>query len=119
MTTRAGAKRPPPATAQPEGAGLHRQLGMALALVLLTFAVFLPAYAYDYDRHEGWVWDDDDHYLNDPLIQADDGWWRIWLDPQPGVVGVRGGATVWNYWPLTRTSFWIERRLWGTDASGR
>lgn len=96
------------------GAGLRT----SIALVLLTFAVFVPAYAYDYDRHEGWVWDDDDHYLRDPLIQADDGWWRIWLDPQPGVVGAQGAAVVWNYWPLTRMSFWIERRLWGTDAHG-
>jgi tetratricopeptide (TPR) repeat protein len=91
---------------------------MKLGVLLLTFAVFLPAYAYDYSRHEGWVWDDDDHYLRDHLIQADDGWWRIWLDPQPGIVAGPDAAVVWNYWPLTRTSFWIERRLWGTDARG-
>lgn len=91
----------------------------ALAVVALTFAAFLPGYAFDYAAHEGFVWDDDDHFLDDPLIRSDDGWWRIWFDPQPGIVGAAGGAVVWNYWPLTRTSFWIERRLWGTDAGGR
>jgi tetratricopeptide (TPR) repeat protein len=96
----------------------RRKVWTGLAVALLTFAVFLPAYAYDFDRHEGWVWDDDDHYLRDHLIRADDGWWRIWLDPQPGIVGEPGAAVVWNYWPLTRTSFWIERRLWGADAHG-
>ncbi len=98
-------------------AGSRGALG--LGIVVLTFVVFLPAYAYDYTRHDGTVWDDDDHFLEDPLIRAEDGWWRIWLDPQPGIVGVAGGSTVWNYWPLTRTSFWVERHLWGVDERER
>ena len=60
---------------------------IGLAIAALVFVVFIPAYAYDYERHDGFVWDDDDHYLNDHLVRAGDGWWRIWLDPQPGVVG--------------------------------
>jgi hypothetical protein len=89
------------------------------ALVLAAaFGAYLPAYHYDTSRHEGFVWDDADHFIDDPLIRADDGWWRIWLDPQPGIVGAAGGAVVWNYWPLTRTTFWIDRHLWGTDSHG-
>jgi len=111
------AKRPQMDAAATAGAG-HWPVWTPLLIGMLTFAVFVPAYVYDYDQHEGFVWDDDDHYLRDHLVQADDGWWRIWLDPQPGIVGAAGGAVVWNYWPLTRTSFWIERRLWGTDEQG-
>jgi len=91
----------------------------AAAIAVLAFAVFLPAYAYDYDEHAGFVWDDDDHYLNDRLVNADDGWWRIWLDPQPGVVQSTDAAWVWNYWPLTRSSFWVDRHLFGVWDGGR
>lgn len=80
--------------------------------------MYQPSYGYDPLRHEGYVWDDDDHFLNDPLIRASDGWWRVWVDPQPGIVGAAGGAVVWNYWPLTRMSFWVDRHLWGADANG-
>lgn len=92
---------------------------IVLLLVLAAaLASYLPSYRYDADRHEGFVWDDDDHFLHDPLIRADDGWWRIWLDPMPGIVGAAGGAVVWNYQPVTRTSFWVDRHLWGADANG-
>ena len=84
-----------------------------------TFAAFHPAWSYDFGRFDGFVWDDDDHYLSDPLIAAPDGWWRIWVDPQPGIVGQEGGAAVWNYWPLSRSSFWLDRHLFGVDANGR
>ena len=105
-----------PARADGSAGGGRAWIGLAIAA--LVFVVFIPAYAYDYQRHDGFVWDDDDHYLNDHLVRAHDGWWRIWLDPQPGVVGETGGAVVWNYWPLTRMTFWIERRLWGLDPRG-
>lgn len=92
---------------------------MCAGIWLLAFSAYLPAYWYDYDVHAGYVWDDEDHFLNDHLVAAGDGWWRIWLDPEPGIVGVPGAAAVWNYWPLTRSSFWLDRHLWGVDASGR
>jgi len=91
----------------------------AVALLALVLAAFAPAYAYDFDRHEGFVWDDEDHYLHDPIVHDDQGWWRAFADPQPGIVGVEGGGVVWNYWPLTRLSFWIDLRLFGTREDGR
>jgi len=97
------AKRPQMDAAATAGAG-RWPAWTPLLIAVLAFAVFVPAYLYDYDRHQGFVWDDDDHYLHDHLVQADDGWWRIWLDPQPGIVGTPGGGVVWNYWPLTRMS---------------
>jgi tetratricopeptide (TPR) repeat protein len=91
----------------------------AAALLALVLAAFAPAWAYDFDRHEGFVWDDEDHYLHDPIVHDDDGWWRAFADPQPGIVGVEGGGVVWNYWPLTRLSFWLDLRLFGTREDGR
>ena len=102
-----------------EGDRGARTLGWAALLAVLCFAVFWPAYAIDYDQHAGFVWDDDDHYLNDHLVNSDDDWWRIWFDPQPGVVRASDGAWVWNYWPLTRSSFWVDRHLFGTWEDGR
>jgi tetratricopeptide (TPR) repeat protein len=90
----------------------------ALVLLALCFVLYAPSWRYDPARHEGYVWDDDDHFLNDPLVRAPDGWWRVFADPQPGVVGEAGGAVVWNYWPVTRLSFWVDRHLWGVDARG-
>src|SRR5262249_32098944 len=91
---RAAQARVPPPGRPSRGSAL-----LALAIAAATLAAYSPSYAYDAARHEGFVWDDDDHFLADPLVRADDGWWRVWLDPRPGVVGVEGGAAVWNYWP--------------------
>jgi Tfp pilus assembly protein PilF len=91
----------------------------SVALVALCFAIYAPSYFYDPARHEGFVWDDDDHFLNDPLVRAPDGWWRVFADPQPGIVGAEGGAVVWNYWPIPRASFWLDRHLWGVDTRGQ
>ncbi len=89
-------------------------------LVLLVFAVFFPAWGFEDGPGRGFIWDDDDHYLNDHLVNQEDGWWRIWFDPHPGVVGSADGAWVWNYWPLTRSSFWLDKRLFtGDDGQPR
>ncbi len=92
---------------------------VALAgIVVLAMAAYWPSYSYDFAQHDGYVWDDDDHYLNDGLINAPDGWWRIFFDPQPGLVSEQGGASVWNYWPMTRVSFWVDRHLFGDGPKG-
>jgi tetratricopeptide (TPR) repeat protein len=97
----------------------HLDAALGAAIFLLALLAFLPAWSYDADRHTGFVWDDDDHFIDDHLVKADDGWWRIWIDPQPGIVGAANGAGVWNYWPLTRSSFWLERRVFGLDTHGK
>lgn len=94
-------------------------VGLRLALVAVVFAAFAPTFTYEDGPNAGFVWDDPDHYIDDHLIRAGDGWWRIWFDPQPGAVGAADGAAVWNYWPLTRSSFWVDRHLFGTDARDR
>ena len=44
-----------------------------LLLVVLTFVVYIPAFSYDFTQHEGFVWDDDSHFIRDQLVHADDG----------------------------------------------
>jgi len=83
-----------------------------LIIILLTLVVYIPA------MQGGFIWDDDSHCTEDRLVAAGDGWWRIWLYPQPRIVARPGGAVVWNYFPMSRTSFWIERRLWGLNPLG-
>ena len=70
--------------------------------MLVAFSSALP---------NGWIWDDDAHVLGSPVLQDPDGLRRIWKDRE---------ATP-QYYPLTHTSFWLERRLWGTEtwANGR
>jgi hypothetical protein len=71
---------------------------MALALVAATLAAYVPA------MRGGFVWDDDDYVTENPTLRDLEGLRRIWL--QPGAVP--------QYYPLVHTSFWIERRLFGT-----
>jgi protein O-mannosyl-transferase len=54
----------------------------------------------------GFLWDDDTHLLNNPVLKAG-GLFRIWIP----------GAFV-NYWPVTSTVYWIEHQLWGFNPLG-
>lgn len=74
----------------------------ALLLVLVTLAAYAPVVA------GGFIWDDNAHITSNPTLEHLQGLRRIWFEP---------GATQ-QYYPLTFTSFWIERHLWGLDARG-
>jgi len=56
----------------------------------------------------GFVWDDDDYILNNPVLREPGGLARIWFDL---------GATP-QYYPLVFTTFWLETRLWGFAPFG-
>ena len=71
------------------------QMLVALLLVGATFVVYLPALG------GGYVWDDDLHLLNNPVLRPG-GLAKIWV---PG--------TYINYWPLTFSIYWLEDKLWG------
>jgi len=80
----------------------QRGILLALALVLATVAVYVPA------MNGGFVWDDDDYVTNNPLLIAPDGLRRIWFSfDSPS-----------QYFPLTYTSFRIERSLWALRPRG-
>ena len=74
---------------------------LALGLVVLTFAAYLPAIG------AGFIWDDDDYLTENPLLRDVDGLRRIWLTTDTP-----------QYYPLVFTSFWIEHRLWGLAPAG-
>src|SRR5258707_591590 len=65
-------------------------------LILLTVTAYLPA------LRCGFVWDDDDHVTNNPAMTSVRGLRQIW-----------SSLSVSRYYPLTLTSFWMQRRLWG------
>lgn len=73
-------------------------LPVAAVLVAATFAAHFPAVLADY------TWDDDQYLYQSPLTLARDGLYRIWFTTE---------AT--DYWPLTRTTFWLEWRVWGNN----
>jgi len=72
-----------------------------LFLMAITLIAYLPVW------HAGFLWDDDLLLTNNPLIRQPDGWYRFWLTTQTP-----------DYFPLTSTSFWLEWRLWGLNATG-
>jgi protein O-mannosyl-transferase len=75
-----------------------RTLGLAAALLALTVIVYWPV------RQAGFIWDDDDHLTANPAMTSADGLVKIWSS-----LGVS------RYYPLTLTTFWVQRRLWGLN----
>ena len=67
-------------------------------IVLLTVVAYLPA------MRGGFIWDDDDHLTENPAMTAAHGLRQIWTS-----------LAVSRYYPLTLTSFWVQRRLWGLN----
>ena len=71
------------------------RLGGAL-IVLLTLVAYLPA------MRGGFIWDDDDHLTKNPAMLSVEGLKQIW-----------SSLAVSRYYPLTLTSFWVQRHFWG------
>jgi tetratricopeptide (TPR) repeat protein len=72
--------------------------GLAVVFLVIAFLVYQPAW------HAGFIWDDDDHLTANPAMTAPHGLRMIW-----------SSMPVSRYYPLTLTSFWVQRRLWGLD----
>jgi Flp pilus assembly protein TadD len=68
----------------------------AALIVFLVFVAYLPA------LFCGFIWDDDDHLTANPAMRSVEGLKEIW-----------SSRKVSRYYPLTLTSFWVQRRLWG------
>ena len=67
-----------------------------LALVFVITLSYAPAF------RAGFIWDDDDHLTQNPAVAASGGLRLIW-----------SSLTISRYYPLTLTTFWVERHLWG------
>lgn len=78
-----------------------KQWGLASLIVALTALVYFPA------MRAGFVWDDNILLTQNSVIHSTDGWWQVW----------RPGAML-DYYPVTWTTFWLEWRLWGMNATG-
>jgi tetratricopeptide (TPR) repeat protein len=74
-------------------------------LALLVAATYSPT------LHNGFIWDDDRHITQNPLVLARHGLAALDL------IWTRPGETP-QYYPLTHTSFWVEYRLWGLNPAG-
>jgi protein O-mannosyl-transferase len=73
-----------------------------LFLVAVTLVAYGPAWG------AGFVWDDSVSLTRNPLLTAPDGLRRIWFSlDSPS-----------QYFPLTYTSFYLERGLWGLNPAG-
>src|SRR5437899_12404978 len=80
----------------------RRVLIFALVLAALTILAYRPAW------HADFLWDDDDYIINNELLTAPNGWQRIWFSlDSPS-----------QYFPLTYSTFRIERALWGLNPTG-
>ena len=73
-----------------------------MVLVLATIFAYRPAW------NGGFVWDDDFYVTKNRLLTAPDGLRQIWFSLESPS----------QYFPLTYTSFRIERTLWGLNPTG-
>ncbi len=98
-------KQSPPTT-QPSD-GLSNRSSEYLyggVLLLVTALAYFPAWS------AGLIIDDLKFVIEDPIMTARDGLLRIWFNPLEN-------NGVWPYLPVTRSSFWIERQLFGANLS--
>jgi tetratricopeptide (TPR) repeat protein len=86
----------------PERRGKEDSLLLGLFLVVATLIAYGPVW------HAGFIWDDDTYITRNPLLTAPDGLRRIWFSlDSPS-----------QYFPLTYTTFYVERHLWGLNPMG-
>ena len=76
----------------------HRPWLLALILAVATFAAYQPTW------RAGFIWDDSDHLTANPAMTAPHGLKMIW-----------SSLAISRYYPLTLTTFWVQRRLWGLN----
>jgi Flp pilus assembly protein TadD len=84
----------------PERTRLYRPWVAAVFLLTITFLAYLPAITTG-----GFIWDDNAHVTNDPLLLSLQGLCLIWTK-----VGPAHGGTP-QYYPLTFSVFWAEYHL--------
>src|ERR1700683_5468707 len=73
-----------------------------LFLMVVTLIAYSPAW------HGGFIWDDDTYVRQNILLTAPDGLRRIWFSLESPS----------QYFPLTYTTFYFERAIWGLHSVG-
>ncbi|MGD0653690.1 MAG: tetratricopeptide repeat protein [Thermoguttaceae bacterium] len=79
---------------------LRLPAGMAI-IILLAFIAYFPSI------NGGFIMDDDGLLTNNDIIRTPSGLYRFWCTTE-----------AIDYWPATNSTFWIEWRLWGMNATG-
>jgi tetratricopeptide (TPR) repeat protein len=74
----------------------------ALGIVVAVLIAYYPVW------HAGFIWDDDKYVTENPLLTGRHSLQRIWLS--------RDAPS--QYFPLTYTTFLVERALWGLKPAG-
>src|SRR5271170_2288995 len=83
----------------------NRSLELTLGLILIVATIM----AYQPVWQAGFISGDDNEYVvNNPLLSAPDGLWRIWFSMDSPS----------QYFPLTYTVFRLEHALWGFNPTG-
>ncbi len=91
-----------PANEEAEPPALSHAWLLGFLLVAVTIIAYQPAW------HAGFIWDDDRYVTANPLLTAPDGLRRIWFSfDSPS-----------QYFPLTYSTFYLERGLWGLNPAG-
>jgi protein O-mannosyl-transferase len=70
-------------------------------LVLMIVAVYWPV------MRGGFTFDDSSLIVNNQMIHADNGLYRIWFTSES-----------LDYWPVTYSAWWLQWRMWGGNAAG-
>ncbi len=78
--------------------------GGALLLVAITLLAYLSA------LRGGFIWDDQEYVVENPVLRDWAGLWRIWAEP--------GASHEPFYRPMTYSTFWLEYQCWGPRPFG-
>ncbi len=81
------------------------RMGLVLGILILaafTIVTYFPV------NDAGIIIDDPEFYFSDPVMDAPDGLSTIWFSPADN-------NDIWPYIPLTRSTFWLERQIFGSD----
>ena len=70
--------------------------------MVLSVVAYYPALQSDY------IWEDDYMVTDNPHLEDVDGLKRLWFE-----IGAR-----YQFYPLVYTSYWLEHKVWGFDATG-
>src|ERR1017187_9858431 len=75
--------------------------GSAALIILVTVLAYFPT------LRGGFVFDDYELIIRNPMVKADNGLQRFWFTTEAS-----------EYYPLTWSAWWLEWRLWGTSPLG-
>ena len=100
-------------TTQSRPVSIARREPLSLAdspLILGSLLCVMIALAYIPLLPADFVWDDE-IFIESEVVQSWSGIAKIWFDPRK----IKNEA---HYWPITYTSFWLQHKLWGDNATG-